>query len=315
MLTRRHVLAAGAAAVPGFLSTARAGEAKPVLRAAHITDVHLNGEKDAPKGVAAMFAHMAKRPAKVDLVLNTGDSVMGIDGKVTGAQVAPQVALWKEAVKASPAPIYSCLGNHDVWDGVEPTDEIPATKKHFKLMTEVLGMPAPYYSFDRGGWHFIALNSLANWPNFGALSKEHFDWLRDDLRKTPAKTPVCVLSHLPIVSVTSSLYGDEARKENDVVVPGSWQHADCWAISELFRKHPNVKLCLSGHMHTCDRCEYRGVWYICGGAVSGSWWDGAEYGFPPTYGAIDFFADGTFTYDFVDYGWAARKWSGKELAV
>ena len=91
-----------------------------------------------------------------------------------------------------------------------------------------------------------------------------------------------------------------------------WQHADCWAISEVFRKHPHVKLCLSGHMHTCDRCEYRGVWYICGGAASGAWWNGSEYGFPPCYGKLDLFADGTFTYDFVDYGWTARR-QGKEL--
>lgn len=34
---------------------------------------------------------------------------------------------------------------------------------------------------------------------------------------------------------------------------------------------------------------------------------------PPCYGSIDLFADGTFSYDFVDYGWTAREWSDKEL--
>jgi hypothetical protein len=248
-----------------------------------------------------------------DVVLNTGDSVMAVDGKVPGAKAAAQIALWKEAVKACKVPLFSCLGNHDVWDGVSPTADVPAEKKGYRLMTEVLGMPAPYYSFDRGGWHFISLNSVSNWPKFGALTPEHFEWLKDDLKKTPRGMPVCVLSHLPILSVTSSVYGDECRKGNDVLIPGIWQHADCWAITEVFRRHPNVKLCLSGHMHTCDRCEYRGVWYVCGGAVSGAWWDGSEYGFPPCYGRLDLFADGAFTYEFVDYGWSARKWSGKEL--
>ena len=67
-------------------------------------------------------------------------------------------------------PILSaCLGNHDVWDGAaEPTDAVPATKKGFSLMTGVLGMPAPYYSFDHGGWHFVSLNSMCNWPKYGA---------------------------------------------------------------------------------------------------------------------------------------------------
>ena len=55
------------------------------------------------------------------------------------------------------------------------------------------------------------------------------------------------------------------------------------------------------------------MWYVCGGAASGAWWNGSEYGFPPCYGKLDLFADGTFTYDFVDYGWTARKWQGKEL--
>ena len=57
-LTRRDLLAAGALALPGFLSTARADGKKPVLRAAHITDVHITKDRDAPRGVAAMFAHL-----------------------------------------------------------------------------------------------------------------------------------------------------------------------------------------------------------------------------------------------------------------
>jgi hypothetical protein len=182
-------------------------------------------------------------------------------------------------------------------------------------MTEVLNMPASYYSFDHQGWHFIALNSVIEWPQYGRLSEEHFQWLIDDLKRTPRDMPVCVLSHLPILSVTSSVYGDSCVKARDVVVPGTWQHFDCWAITEVFRHFPNVKLCLSGHMHTCDQCEYRGVWYICGGAVSGAWWNGAEYGFPPSYGRIELFTDGTFTYQFTDYQWKSRHWSGKQLEL
>lgn len=310
--SRRQWLAlAGAAGLPGLLSTARGAERTPVTTLAHITDVHITDKLDASKGTTAMFAHMARR--KPDLVLNTGDSVMAIDGKVTGTRAAEQIAIWKEAIRHSPAPIRSCLGNHDVWDGLDPTDAIPATKKGFALMTGVHGMPSPYYSFDHKGWHIVALNSLANWPKYGTLGEEQTDWLKSDLAKT--KLPTVVLSHLPILSVTSLVYGDGQRKGNDVLVPGVWQHADCWEISEIFRRNPQVKLCLSGHMHTCDRVEYRGVWYICGGAASGAWWNGSEYGFPPCYGALDLFADGTFTYEFVDYGWSARTWRGKELKM
>ncbi len=312
-ISRRQMFATGAAAVAG-VSTARGSEAKPALRVAHITDVHITKDRESPQGVAAMFAHMqGQKDWAPDFVLNSGDAVMAIDGKTTGAKAAEQIGVWTEAVKACKVPIRSALGNHDVWNGAEPLDAAQAKKKGFALMTEVLGMPAPYYSFDQGGWHFIVLNSVCAWPNYGALSREHFAWLADDLKKTPKGTPVCVVSHLPIVSVTSSLYGNGQRQETGVLIPKVWQHTDCWEISELFRRHGNVKLCLSGHMHTQDRCEYRGTWYICGGAASGAWWQGSEYGFVPCYGQIDFFADGTFNYAFVDYGWKARKWSGAEL--
>jgi len=312
--SRRDLFAAavGAVAVPGPISTARASTRKPALRVAHVTDVHITKDRDAPRAVASMFAHMAnQKDGKPDLILNTGDAVMAVDGATTGAKAAEQIALWTEAVKGAPAPIHSCLGNHDIWGGKDPTDAVPAEKKGFALMTGVLGMPAPYYSFDSGGWHFVALNSMCNWPKYASLSEEHFDWLKADLAKT--KLPTVVLSHVPILSVTSLVYGDGCRKGNDNLVPGGWHHADCWAVSEVFRKNPHVKLCLSGHMHTCDRCEYRGVWYVCGGAASGAWWGGSEYGFPPCYGNLDLFANGTFSYEFVDYGWTARKWSGKEL--
>jgi 3',5'-cyclic AMP phosphodiesterase CpdA len=318
-LSRRDLFAFGAAGAAGLMASgplgaARANEREPAIRAAHITDVHITDGRDAPGGVAKMFEHMfGQADWRPELVLNSGDTVMAVDGRTSGARAAEQIALWKAAVKACPAPIWSCLGNHDVWNGDEPTDSVPIEKKGFGLLTEALGMPAPYYSFDQGGWHFVSLNSMCNWPKYASLSEEHFDWLKNDLAKN--KLPTVVLSHVPILSVTSQVYGDEIRRGNDNVVPGTWHHADCWAISEVFRRHPEVKLCLSGHMHTQDRCEYRGVTYICGGAASGAWWGGSEYGFPPCYGRIDLFDDGTFAYEFVDYGWSARAWSGKQLPV
>jgi 3',5'-cyclic AMP phosphodiesterase CpdA len=319
-MDRRQLLAlgAGSAVGLGFVSNRAAASSgkKPTARFAHVTDVHITKDQNAPAGVARMFGHMfARKDDRPELVVNTGDAVMAVDGKVTGAKAAEQIALWRAATKDLPVPVRSCLGNHDIWDGVGPTAEVPAELKGTALMVKTLGMPAPWYGFDHGGWRFVALNSVCNWPGFGQLTKEHFDWLKDDLKKTPRETPVCVFSHLPILSVTSLVYGDECKRGNDNLVPGIWQHADCWAITEVFRRHPNVRLCLSGHMHTQDRCEYRGVWYVCGGAASGAWWKGAEYGFVPCYGLVTLYPDGQFDYEFVDYGWTARAWSGKQLPV
>lgn len=316
-LTRRGLLAAG---TTGLLtvSTARAadspGRRSPVARLAHITDVHIMREREAGDGAAAMLAHMfAETDWQPELILNTGDSVMGVDGGTTGASAESQIAVWREVFGDCPVPVRSCLGNHDVWNGGGPTDAIPLSMKGFALMTDVLGMPAPYYSFDHAGWHFISLNSVCNWPNYASLSDEHLAWLIADLEKT--SLPTVVLSHIPILSVTSQVYGDDTRKGNDNIVPGTWHHADCWAITEVFRRFPQVKLCLSGHMHTADHCVYRDVAYVCGGAASGAWWNGSQYGFPPCYGRLDLFGDGTFHYDLVDYGWKASDWRGKQLSL
>lgn len=310
-LSRREAFAAGAGLLA--VGSARAEGKKPALRVAHITDCHVQAGRECPEGMAAMFKHM-HGDWSPDLILNTGDAVMSIDAdKCTADEAAKQIGVWQAAVKGLKAPVKSCLGNHDYWSGTGPSAAIPVEMKHAALMVKTLGMPGRHYSFDQGGWHFIALDSMGDWPKYGYLPKDQFDWLKADLARTPKETPVCVMSHLPILSVTGMAYGGDTRKGNDNVVPGVWMHADCWAITEVFRKHPNVKLCLSGHMHTCDRCEYRGVWYVCGGAASGAWWQGSEYGFPPMYGRLNLNGDGSFDYDFVDYGWKARGWKGKEL--
>jgi Icc protein len=313
----RRDLLAGMAALPalGTISRAASGE-KMVLEIAHVTDIHITRERQAPQGVAQMFRHMLRHsdwnPA---LVLNTGDSIMKLDAKENTGKIAnEEIRLWKETVKDLKVPMKSCLGNHDMWNGLEPVDASQAALKPAGFMVQALDMPAPYYSFDQAGWHFIALNSVATWPSMGELGQAQLDWLKNDLANTPKSTPVLVFSHFPILSVTSSVYGDTCRKGRDLVVPGNWQHLDCWEISELFRQHGKVKLCLSGHMHTQDECRYRGTTYICGGAACGAWWEGSEYGFPPCYGKIRLFADGGFEYSFIDYQWTGRAWKGKQFA-
>jgi hypothetical protein len=75
---------------------------------------------------------------------------------------------------------------------------------------------------------------------------------------------------------------------------GGDMHTDTAAIIDLFYGHPNVKLCLSGHVHLRDKVVYNNVTYICDGAVSGAWWVGNRRQTPPGYGLLDLYADGSF---------------------
>jgi hypothetical protein len=113
---------------------------------------------------------------------------------------------------------------------------------------------------------------------------------------------VLVFSHIPIVSVTGFFDGKRV-KSGAWEVPGSWLHTDARRLKDLFYQHKNVKLCLSGHMHTVDRVDYLGVTYLCNGAVSGAWWRGNYYETPPGYAVIDLYADGSFAHEYVTWGW------------
>jgi len=128
------------------------------------------------------------------------------------------------------------------------------------------------------------------------------EWLRGELQSTPAKTPIVVLSHIPILCGCAFLDGHN-EKSGNWVVPGAWMHLDARQIKDLFFQHRNVRLCLSGHIHLQDRLDYNGVTYLCNGAVCGGWWKGNYQETQPGYALIDLYDDGTFKHEYVRFGW------------
>jgi Icc protein len=110
--------------------------------------------------------------------------------------------------------------------------------------------------------------------------------------------PVLILSHIPILSITPLLVDDVVNKWE---ITGGDMHTDSTKLISLFNKHPNVKLCLSGHQHIRDRVTYDNVTYICNGAVSGAWWEGNRRETAPGYGLIDLYSDGTFEERYLNY--------------
>ena len=93
--------------------------------------------------------------------------------------------------------------------------------------------------------------------------------------------------------------------DGDHVLSDAYMMRDGTAMHFLLREHPNVKLCLSGHMHLCDRCEIDGITYICGGAVCANWWKGIRQKVQEGYGLVDLYDDGSFDYAYCTYGWKA----------
>ena len=166
-------------------------------------------------------------------------------------------------------------------------------------------MEHTYYSVDQCGWHIIFLDSTQKKSNgmwyTAKLGEEQIDWLSRDLAATPANTPVLVVSHIPILC--ANIFLDNVKQRfGKFQIPGSWMHTDVQEIVTLFNQYPNVKLCISGHIHLQDKVQYNNVMYCCNGAVSGDWWRNEYYHQTKAgYAIIDLFNDGTFENNYMHY--------------
>ncbi len=317
-LNRRRFLAAAGSVVAGVhlvpsivrgdeVRPAPAKQAKRVLRLAHMTDIHLQPERWADKGLAACLHHIQDLKDRPDLIITGGDTVMDSFGQ-NDERTTTQWELFHKIMKAECSlSVKSCIGNHDVW-GWNKTDSKTTGGEPLwgkKRAVHELRLPERYYSFDQAGWHFVILDSTHTDGGEGYIAKmdeQQYEWLCSDLARTPAGTPILLVSHQPILAAASFFDGDNETSGN-WQVPGAWMHIDARRLKDLFKQHPNVRLCLSGHLHLVDRVDYCGVTYLCNGAVCAAWWKGDNQECDEGYGLVDLYADGSFGHQYVAYNW------------
>ncbi|HEY5826620.1 MAG TPA: metallophosphoesterase [Cyclobacteriaceae bacterium] len=266
------------------------------LRIAHITDVHMLNQSNAETCFARVINEINSMKDRPEMIINTGDTVMD-ENKQTRETVTERWAAWNKVMAQNKIPVFSALGNHDVWYGPDSIldEDYKKDKRYGKAWAiEMLSLPSRYYSFETKGWQFVALDSI-NGASGYQLDEEQFEWLRDKLKKMPVDQPICVFNHVPILAMGPTLYETKRKPISEVKFPSGDMHNDHQRIKDLFFQHKNVKLCLSGHVHYIDSVEYLGVKYLCNGAVSGNWWGNPIVldEFPPVYAIIDLYTDGT----------------------
>ncbi|WP_405746502.1 metallophosphoesterase [Streptomyces sp. NBC_01525] len=113
-------------------------------------------------------------------------------------------------------------GNHETYD---PDGEFKGYKAYFGDIAYPKGKP--YYSYDEGNWHFIALDT-------NNLTSAELKWFKDDLKST-AKKCVAAYFHHPLFS--SGEHG------NDPVSRPVWK-----ALYDA-----KAELVLNGHDHHYER--------------------------------------------------------------
>jgi 3',5'-cyclic-AMP phosphodiesterase len=319
-LTRREMikLAGAATAVAGLgtWSSSVGAQTMPaatgrrrVLRLAHLTDVHVQPERGAAEGLVKCLHHMQSLTDVPTFVLTGGDAIMD-SFEADDHRTQLQWGLWNKVFKNECSlPVEHCIGNHDIWGWMKSHSKAKGDEPNYgkKRAMENYGLATPYRSFDRAGWHFVVLDSVAaDGEGYKAqLDEAQFAWLDEDLRAVGQATPVLVLSHIPIVSITP-LIGASAEPRSKWDIGSSLMMLDAVRLKNLFARHPNVKACVSGHIHLVDRVDYNGVTYLCNGAVCGAWWKGKNKECAEGYAVLNLFDDGSIEREYVTYGWTAR---------
>ncbi len=311
MLTRRQLIkSAGLFGLLGSglsLKTIAAGnsEKKRVVRFAHLTDVHMEPELNAPAGLAKCLHHLQSQKDQPSFVMSGGDCIFDALHQ-TKNRVELQWNIWQNIFRQdNTLPIEHCIGNHDCWGFGQKED--PLYGKKYAM--EKMQLTMPYRSFNNGGWHFIILDSIqpkadGTWYTC-LLDDAQFSWLQQDLAATPLSVPIIVVSHAPLVSAATVVTDNKFKDGEGYVIGVGNMHMDSPKIIELFDQYPNIKLCLSGHIHLHERVLYNGVTYISNGAVSGNWWKGMRYKTDNGYALVNLYDDGSFDDEYVSYGWNA----------
>lgn len=158
----------------------------------------------------------------------------------------------------APVEFFHTIGNHD-HDLSKNGDWETAT-----VYKRTIG--PTYYSFNRGGIHFIVLDDIVCTNENGKrsstnkVSAEQLEWLRKDLKFIDKNMPLAVFMHAPLYRSSGSLSLSSAMD-----------------LINCLRGFEDITF-FSGHIHTVynvdvtTRSGYVPILENCCGAVCGAWW-------------------------------------------
>lgn len=272
------------------------------FRFVHFTDIHIQPELDGNLGVKEAVKKIKAMKTRPDFILIGGDHVMDLL-KVTKQRADMQFKLLADALKPLEMPVYSVVGNHDVFGWGDKDSDKNSAYYGKKMIQDLVLKGSLYRAFSFNGWRFYLLDTVQpdlvdGWRS--EIDPAQMAWLKTDLAKYPTMPKTLVL-HCPAISTIVQV-SEGANKAAD----DSWLITNGKEIVDLSIQN-NVKLVLQGHTHVVEDISYGGVRFITGGSVCGNWWRGPRLGlFPEGYMVFDVSGD-TFTNYYETYGWVARK--------
>lgn len=273
---RKFLLLSGGSLLLPFASCSSVGRAgRRPMRLGLIADLHHGLDPRAQVRLEDFIAAAGRRRA--DMIVQLGDF------NYAEPSSRPCMEAWEQFEGER----FHVLGNHDM-------DKFD--KEH---VLEFWRMPARYYSFDRGGHHFVVLdrNHIKRGSEFipyargnyfrGPGQRSHADpeqlaWLAEDLQRTSKPTIVFVHQGL---GMQNEAYPEEgSRAPVETVLAAANRRAGAQGGGK-------VVACFCGHEHL-DRHTFKdGIHYVWVNSAS-YYWVGPEYGrMAPYADAIYAFVD------------------------
>lgn len=217
----------------------------------HASDTHIS---DKSLDRIAKF-HAVIDSVKPDFVLVTGDLVK--DALRVGEKEATSLyELYKTEMSKVAPTVWNVPGNHEIFGIERELSKVSPDHPLYgrKMYRSYFG--PDYYSFNYGGIHWVALNSLDydDMWYYGGIDSVQREWLKKDLAAQPAKMPVVTFQHVPFFSggislagYTESGLGRTLEKEKGKL---KFRHVvgNAHEIITLLQSHP-FPLALAGHHH------------------------------------------------------------------
>jgi predicted MPP superfamily phosphohydrolase len=200
-----------------------------------------------------------------DLVLITGDLVKDAL-RVNEKEATSLYQLFATESSKIKSSLWLVPGNHEIFGIERHLSLVSASNPLYgrKMYRHFFG--PDYYSFNYGGVHFIALNSLEfeDLWYYARIDSTQTAWLKKDLATINASTPVVTFQHVPFYSggMTMENFSDEGPGRSLEREHGVMQYRHVVSNAEevmSILKPYNFVLALGGHYHFRQLFSVEGI--------------------------------------------------------
>ncbi len=230
----------------------------PTVTFVHASDTHIQ-ESSVVRTQRLRAVVDSLRPA---FTIVTGDLVRDAL-RVGEAEASGYYALFAKETAAFRGPLFTVPGNHEIF-GVERTRSGVSQSHPLYGRGMYRAYRGPdYYSFDAGGVHIVALNTIDvddQWYH-GHVDSLQMAWLARDLAMVPEGTPVVTFNHIPFYSVGEQLngYTDQPPAPSLITVGGKtvFRHTvdNAGEVIRAVAPHPYA-MAIGGHIHIGERITF-----------------------------------------------------------